>query len=122
RAMPGPPLEIFEVNDLRRLERYAPDWNALLEVTPGASYFHTYDWFATYWQHFGQGQRMRVVLMFDHGRLAGVAPFVVARERTKLGWIRSLRYPLHGWGSFYGPIGPDTGNLLRQSLRHILGT
>jgi CelD/BcsL family acetyltransferase involved in cellulose biosynthesis len=121
-ACPNRPLETLEINDPIVLERYAPDWNALLESTPGASYFHTYEWFATYWRHFGDTQRMRTVLLFDGDRLTGVAPFVVARERTTAGAIRSLRYPLHGWGSFYGPIGSDTRTILRLSLKHLLAT
>jgi CelD/BcsL family acetyltransferase involved in cellulose biosynthesis len=65
---------------------------------------------------------MRILLMLDDGRLAGVVPLVVTRERTKLGSLRSLRYPLHGWGSFYGPIGADARCLLRCALKHILAT
>jgi CelD/BcsL family acetyltransferase involved in cellulose biosynthesis len=54
------------------------------------------------------------------GRLVGIVPFVVVRERTRLGLLRSLRYPLQGWGSFYGPIGGDPRVLLRHALAHIL--
>jgi CelD/BcsL family acetyltransferase involved in cellulose biosynthesis len=115
-------IEVREVNDPSGLEQYAADWNKLLPATPGASYFHSYDWFATYWRHFGAGQRMRVMLVLNDGRVAGVVPLVVTRERTKLGRLRSLRYPLHGWGSFYGPIGADWRSILRCTLRHVLAT
>ena len=64
---------------------------------------------------------MRVMLVFDEGRLAGVVPLVVACERTRLGTLRSLRYPLHGWGSFYGPIGADSRLLLRHTLSRSPG-
>jgi CelD/BcsL family acetyltransferase involved in cellulose biosynthesis len=115
-------IEIREVNDLQGIEQYSAAWNKLLPSTPGASYFHSYDWFATYWRHFGAEQRMRVLFLLDEGRLAGVVPLVVARERTKLGRLRSLRYPLHGWGSFYGPIGADCRSILRCALKHVLAT
>jgi CelD/BcsL family acetyltransferase involved in cellulose biosynthesis len=117
-----PAVDVLEARDLKELEPYAADWNKLLPATPGASYFHAHDWFAAYWGHFGQGQRMRVLLVLDDGRLVGVVPLVVTRERTKLGRLRSLRYPLHGWGSFYGPIGADSRFLLRGALEHILVT
>ena len=114
-------VTVREVNDLGVLERYAAAWNRLLRETPGgASYFHSYDWFATYWQHYGADQRMRVLLVLDDGRLAGIVPLVVVRERTRLGRLRSLRYPLHGWGSFYSPIGRDLRLLLRHALGHVL--
>jgi CelD/BcsL family acetyltransferase involved in cellulose biosynthesis len=115
-------VEVHEINDPSALEPHATDWNELLLATPGASYFHSYDWFATYWRHFGAEQRMRVLLVFDDERLAGIVPLVVTRERTKLGSLRSLRYPLHGWGSFFGPIGADSRLLLRYALKHVLTT
>jgi hypothetical protein len=74
-----PAVDVLEACDLKELEPYAADWNKLLPATPGASYFHAYDWFAAYWRHFGQGQRMRVLLVLDDGRLVGVVPLVVTR-------------------------------------------
>jgi CelD/BcsL family acetyltransferase involved in cellulose biosynthesis len=111
---------VREINDLDSLERYAGGWNELLRETPGASYFHSYDWFATYWRHCRGDQKMRVLLVLDEGRLVGIVPLVVARDRTRLGQLRSLRYPLHGWGSFYGPIGREPRVLLRHALSHVL--
>ena len=31
-----------------------------------------------------------------------------------MGTVRVLTYPLHDWGSFYGPIGPDPGETLER--------
>jgi CelD/BcsL family acetyltransferase involved in cellulose biosynthesis len=117
-----PVFSICEINDLGSLERYAAGWNELLSETPGGSYFHSFEWFATYWQHFGGDQRMRVLLVLEDGRLIGIVPLVVIRERTRVGRLRSLRYPLHGWGSFYGPIGPEPRLLLRHALAHVFGS
>jgi CelD/BcsL family acetyltransferase involved in cellulose biosynthesis len=114
--------EILEINRLDALEPYAADWNKLLNETPGASYFHSYDWFAAYWRHLGADQRMRILLVLDSGRLTGVVPLVVVRERTKLGTLRSLRYPLHGWGSFYGPIGRRPRESLHRAITHVLAS
>jgi CelD/BcsL family acetyltransferase involved in cellulose biosynthesis len=116
------PTDVREINSLGALAPYKAAWNGLLPHTPGASYFHSYDWFATYWKHYGAEQRMRVVLVFDQDGLVGVVPLTVVRERTKLGRLRSLRYPLHGWGSFFGAIGPNTELLLGRALDHVLTT
>jgi CelD/BcsL family acetyltransferase involved in cellulose biosynthesis len=121
-AMQPSSVEVREVNDLNALEPHAADWNRLLSRTAGASYFHSYNWFAAYWRHFGDRQRMRVLMVLDGARLAGVVPLVVTRERTRIGPLRSLRYPLHGWGSFYGPIGAGARFLLRCALKHVLVT
>ena len=115
-------FHVREINDLGSLDRFAAGWNRLLHETPGASYFQSYDWFATYWQYYGSDRRMRVLLVLDEGRLVGIVPLVVVRDRTRAGHLRSLRYPLHGWGSFYGPIGRQPRVLLRHAFAHILGT
>jgi CelD/BcsL family acetyltransferase involved in cellulose biosynthesis len=122
RESGGGPLSVREVNALKEIEPYAADWNGLLDQTPGASYFHSFDWFATYWRHFGASQRMRMILVLDSAGIVGVVPLVVLSEQTSLGGLRSLRYPLHGWGSFYGPIGCQPRSLLRAAIDHILRT
>jgi hypothetical protein len=33
--------------------------------------------------------------------------------------MRVLTFPLHDWGAFYGPIGPDGGDTLAAALAHI---
>jgi CelD/BcsL family acetyltransferase involved in cellulose biosynthesis len=112
-------VAVEEINDAERLLAYADQWNSLLVDTVGASYFSSYDWFAVYWKHFAGRQRLRVLVARDRGRILGLVPLAVARERTKVGWLRSLRYPLHGWGSFYGPIGGDRQPLLTAAFRHL---
>src|SRR5688500_10089543 len=95
------PAGVREINTLEALAQYKTAWNEFLPQTPGASYFHSYDWFAAYWKHYGAEQGMRVLLVFDQDGLSGVVPLTVVRERTRLGRLWSLRYPLHGWGSFF---------------------
>jgi CelD/BcsL family acetyltransferase involved in cellulose biosynthesis len=40
-------------------------------------------------------------------------------EPYRVGTMRVLGYPLAGWGSFYGPIGPQPGATLLAGLQHI---
>jgi len=58
----------------------------------------------------------------DAGRVAGILPLAVKRERTKAGRLRILGYPLDCWGSFYGPIGPKPKETLAAGLRHVART
>jgi CelD/BcsL family acetyltransferase involved in cellulose biosynthesis len=122
RETPCKSIEVREINDLSGLEPYAAAWNSLVPITPGASYFHTYDWFETYWRHYGGGRRMRVFVVLENGAVAGIVPMVIVRDATKAGRLRSLRYPLDGWGSFYGPIGGQTSCLLNAALKRVLAT
>jgi CelD/BcsL family acetyltransferase involved in cellulose biosynthesis len=53
------------------------------------------------------------------GSPLGIVPLAVARERTRLGAVRVLTYPLHDWGWFYGPIGPNPAATLTAALQYL---
>ena len=111
--------DVHEINDLETLRAYRWAWQNLLDQTPAASFFQSLDWLEVYWRHFGAGQKLRVLAVLSGGRLAGILPLVVCRERTRVGTVRVLTYPLHDWGSFYGPIGPDPRETLSEGLEYV---
>jgi CelD/BcsL family acetyltransferase involved in cellulose biosynthesis len=113
---------VVEINDLESLAGYRLLWNSFLQHTPGASFFHTLDWLETYWRHFGAGQRLRVLVAYAAGEPLGILPLVVRKEPLRLGGVRVLTYPLHDWGSFYGPIGPNPTATLLAGLSHLRRT
>lgn len=114
--------QIIEINRIEELADYGPAWDSLLDRTPGASFFQSFPWLAAYWRHFGAGQRLRVLVAVEDDRPIGILPLTVLTERTRVGRLRTLTYPLHNWGSFYGPIGPDPSVVLQAGLEHIRRT
>jgi CelD/BcsL family acetyltransferase involved in cellulose biosynthesis len=114
--------EVLEINGIDALEPYRPAWQALLDQTAAGSFFQSLEWLEVYWRHFGEGQKLRVLIVAAAGRPAGILPLAVVPERTRLGQVRTLTYPLHNWGSFYGPIGPDPKATLAAGLEHVCRT
>jgi len=108
--------EVRQFDRIEELEQLGPAWGHLLEQTPGASFFQSFEWLRAYWHHFGRKQRWHVLALFDRAELQGVVPLVVRQEQSRVGPIRVLGYPLDNWGSFYGPIGPDPGSTLTEAL------
>ncbi len=51
--------------------------------------------------------------------IVGIVPLVIRREPTQVGSIRVLTYPLHGWGSFYSPLGACPDLTLHHALRYL---
>jgi hypothetical protein len=125
---------VREVNQIDELTNIRREWGELLRRTPGGSFFQSLDWLEVYWRHFGEGRKLRVLLVSSENDgaspaspsapsgLTGILPLVVEREPSKIGSLRVLTYPLHAWGSFYGPIGPDPAVTLTEGLKHIQHT
>ena len=110
---------VQEINRIEELGQFRADWRRLLAQTAAASFFQTLDWLEVYWRHYGADQKLRALIVSSSGRPVGIVPLVVRSERTKVGTVRVLTYPLHDWGSFYGPIGPDPGAALTAALQHV---
>jgi CelD/BcsL family acetyltransferase involved in cellulose biosynthesis len=112
-------IEIVEVNDLETLAHYRLTWNSLFAAMPRASFFQTFDWFDTYWRHFGHDQRMRVLVVYGGDEPLGIVPLCVRREVYRVGNVRVLTYPLDNWGTWYGQVGPNPSTCV---ARHGIGT
>ena len=95
---------------------------ALLGETAGASFFHSLEWLECYWKHFGQEQELRVLVISDGQRPAGILPLVVRTEATRVGRVRVLTYPLHDWATFFCPIGPCPAAILTAGMHHVRRT
>lgn len=114
--------DVREINDIRELAEYRASWRSLLGKTAGGSFFQSLEWLEVYWRHFGAGQRLRALVVHCGGQVSGIVPLVVRREQTRLGEVRMLTYPLHDWGTFYGPIGPEPQKTLAAGLQYLRGT
>jgi CelD/BcsL family acetyltransferase involved in cellulose biosynthesis len=112
-------MDVVEINCLEDLQPYRLHWRSLLSETREASFFQSWDWLQAFWRHFGDGHRLRVLLVTSQGSLLGVLPLMVARERTRLGTLRVLTYPLRDWSTFYAPIGPNPTATLTAGLRYV---
>jgi CelD/BcsL family acetyltransferase involved in cellulose biosynthesis len=115
-------VQVLEINEIEELAAIRQEWGVLLGLTAGASFFQSLEWLEIYWRHFGQGQRLRVLVIRNDNRTVGILPLVVRSEDTRVGQLRVLNYPLHDWGSFYGPIGPKPEQTLAAGLEHIRHT
>lgn len=115
-------VEVVEINDVEELSHYRLLWNLLFPATPHASFFLTFDWLDVYWRHFGDGQKLRVLVVFSAGEPLGILPLCVRTERYRLTKARVLTYPLDNWGTWYGPIGPNPAATMLAAMQHIRRT
>jgi len=75
---------ISVVTDPEEFEPLAPVWNNLLEKCCDESTMYlTHEWLATRWRHFGEGQRLNLLLVEREGQVIGIMPLV--RNEYRLG-------------------------------------
>jgi CelD/BcsL family acetyltransferase involved in cellulose biosynthesis len=113
---------VLEINTPDELSPHRAAWEDLLQQTAGATFFQSFHWLDAYWRHFGTGKKLRTLVILDDGNPAAIVPLAIRTERTRVGNLRVLGYPLDNWGSFYGPIGPDPSGALRTAMQHIRRT
>lgn len=113
---------VLEINTPEQLAPLRRDWTELLRQTAGASFFQSLEWLEVFWRHYGRQSRLRVLVVSAEDRPTGILPLIVQSEHSKVGPIRVLTFPLHDWGSFYGPIGPNPELTLSAGLEHIRNT
>ena len=114
--------DIVEINDLDQLQAYQTAWNELARQTPRASFFHTYNWFVTFWKHFGSNRRMRVLIVRSGDNVIGIVPLCVVKEAHRLNSVRVLNYPLNDWGMWFGPLGSNPSATMFMAWQHLHNT
>jgi hypothetical protein len=112
---------VREINDPADLEPLRPAWDALLQQTPAATYCQTLDWLQAFWNHYGAGKRMRVLVVEDGGHVIGILPLAVWAAHPHEPF-KALTYPLDYWGDSYGPIGPNPAATLEAGFDHVRRT
>ena len=109
---------IFEIENVQQLIDHQAVWRELLAVTPHASFLQSAEWLAARWQHAAPDESLFVITTADGGQLTGFVPLCIKSELTSCGPMRTLRFPIDGWGSFYGPISAAPEETLVTALHY----
>ena len=115
-------ITVAEINDIERLASLRLTWQSLWNRMRNPSFFGSLDWLEHYLRRFGSQQKLRALVVSVAGNPIGIVPLVVKRVSTRLGVVRALTYPLDGWGTFYGPVGPHSAATLMGAMRYLSNT
>ena len=87
------------IGDTAGFRALMKDWQSLYGRCPGATPFNSWEWLFSWWQAYGNGQQLRLLVWRVDNELIGLAPLYLASEKTQLGTrCRVLRFV--GDGSF----------------------
>lgn len=88
-------MQLEIVRDTEGFRQLAGSWNALLEASESRSIFLTWEWLFRWWQHFGGGKVLHIIVVKDGdgGTLRGIAPLCAELVRLPAGMsLRKLRF------------------------------
>jgi CelD/BcsL family acetyltransferase involved in cellulose biosynthesis len=55
-------------------------WNDLAERVRYPSIFCGWEWTATWWEHYGAGRQLRLLMIYCNGQLKGILPLFLQRQ------------------------------------------
>lgn len=114
--------EVIEINDIESLSSYHLDWSMLHRQTPGATFFNTLEWLQVFWKHNAKGKKLRVLIVRSNDSTIGIVPLIEQAEKSRLGSMRVLTYPLDNWGSQFVPLGSSLTATMTIAMKHIAST
>jgi len=114
-------LEIEEVVDEAGLAALEPTWRALVDATPHATPFQTWEWLSTWWEHHRSG-KLWVLVARDKNVAVGLMPLTRTWYRVPpLRQVRWMGAPLSDFQDIVGP--PDRqAECTRAFLAHLAKT
>lgn len=94
---------VSTMNDFHALEDV---WNHLYQISDDCDVFMTHRWLQLWFEHFGAGCGMFVLVWEENSRVQAIAPFIISNEKKwRMQW-QVLRFPLRA------SVGPLRCNFL----------
>jgi CelD/BcsL family acetyltransferase involved in cellulose biosynthesis len=100
-------LRVKTIVNMDEFLRLGGAWNSLLDQSEADTIFLTWEWISNWWQTYGEGKALRVILVFDAaGEVVGIAPLYLRTRRIMKG-IPVGEACLLGTGEDVSPDYPD---------------
>jgi CelD/BcsL family acetyltransferase involved in cellulose biosynthesis len=102
----GDGIVVEFITSADELARLAPEWNRMHEQAAAASIFNSWIWQYQWWQVYGRGQPLRILVARDAERTLGILALYVQRATTLGVPVRLLRFVGTGADTHPDDLGP----------------
>lgn len=109
----GSDLELDVLSTLDEIDALRPEWNGLLQQDPARNLFLTHAWNRAWWHAFRSDKALRLLAIRCHGRLVGLAPYMLYTSRIGGMSARVL-------GTFTNPHVSRTNVLIAPGYSHAV--
>lgn len=76
-----PVAEVIVVNSLEELTDYKEEWDKILIDNNNSNPFLEFEWIESWWNIFGKGHSLFVLVMKMEERIVGFCPFMIIKKR-----------------------------------------
>ena len=87
-----PMFDIKIITDYQEFRALKDEWNRLLEDNFSRGIWLRHEWYDCWWQAFGEGAELFVVVMYENSRLTAAIPLMIMPMRIKGIRQRVLRF------------------------------
>src|ERR1022692_2844996 len=74
-------LRVEVIADFDSFVEAKPAWDALVGKADVTHPFLTHDWIRSWWESFGAGRAMKILMVSRGGDLVGIAPLMISRTK-----------------------------------------
>ena len=75
------PLRVEAISDFDSFRNLKPAWDRLVKESKIGHPFLTHDWICSWWECFGAGRTLTIVMVSQGGELIGIAPLMISRTK-----------------------------------------
>lgn len=114
-------LRVEVISDVESLVSARPAWDRLVDLAGIGHPFLGHDWILSWWESFGGGRKLNILLVKDGEELVGIAPLMMSRQRMygvpvrELGFIYNDHTP-----RFDFIVARDHASVYEAAWRHLL--
>lgn len=102
----GDEIAVQYLTDAESFARLAPQWNRLHERAATASVFTSWIWQYQWWQVYGRGQPLRLLVAMAGGEVVGILALYIQKTKTLGVPVRMLRFVGTGGDTYPDDLGP----------------
>ena len=94
-------MEVKFINDFSNADLYE-SWDEILSQTVNANIQLTHEWLSSWWEIFGDDERLSLIAITDKGKIIGIAPLIITRVIDKAGFeLRKLTFAGDGLTDYH---------------------
>ncbi|UCC80208.1 MAG: GNAT family N-acetyltransferase [Candidatus Zixiibacteriota bacterium] len=110
-------LTIEIVDDIAAFARLKPIWNDLLRQSRNYNIFISFEWLYSWWQVFGEGRRLYILLVRSDDEIVGIAPLMRSPGAKKT-VIEFIGTPDNDYSDFI--LSGESENIVNKIISYLL--